>query len=415
MAENLTRRPGVLEWSSFQYPFAIHPKSSVWIWQFLGHQVEAMKTALDFRALVTDMLTLERRSRRSRLVSTQRQHTHILTTTCFLQAWNGRNSGAQGHYPHSVWTKGQDEQGRKHIINLCCIDTTLFAQIWLFRHLRIPVNILEMRDRTGRVFFNFWWCNSNIAQSSFFLFISNVCYIKRYLQKDHLRRHPTNPGNNLQETTRTECIPFPVVIFAASCTGQDKHSTCDHTISHRVQCSTTTIIVSHFTCPGCRRFQAESRSWRRGQGLHWWVQSLQWPGSILWWVPSWFKMIHRCISLVQAAEGSKPSQDLGDVDKAWIADDATATLLNVCMHDNLYFCYACIFWFKADDATATLLNVCMHDNLYFCYACIFWFKVGNFLENPSPHSLHVFYVFSPTHVWIFPFRSDQHIYFRSHS
>lgn len=168
MAENLTRRPGVLEWSSFQYPFAIHPKSSVWIWQFLGHQVEAMKTALDFRALVTDMLTLERRSRRSRLVSTQRQHTHILTTTCFLQAWNGRNSGAQGHYPHSVWTKGQDEQGRKHIINLCCIDTTLFAQIWLFRHLRIPVNILEMRDRTGRVFFNFWWCNSNIAQSSFF-------------------------------------------------------------------------------------------------------------------------------------------------------------------------------------------------------------------------------------------------------
>ena len=79
MAENLTRRPGVLEWSSFQYPFAIHPKSSVWIWRFLGHQVEAMKTALDFRALVTDMLTLERRSRRSRLVSTQRQHTHTHT------------------------------------------------------------------------------------------------------------------------------------------------------------------------------------------------------------------------------------------------------------------------------------------------------------------------------------------------
>ena len=121
-----------------------------------------------------------------------------------------------------------------------------------------------------------------------------------------------------QETTRTECIPFPVIIFASSCTGQEKRSTCGHTISHRVQCSTTTIIVSHFTCPGCRRFQAESRSWRRGQGLHWWVQSLQWPGSILWWVPSWFKMIHRCISLVQAAEGSKPSQDLGDVDKAWI-------------------------------------------------------------------------------------------------
>ena len=99
---------------------------------------------------------------------TKTTHTHILTTTCFLQAWNGRNSGAQGHYPHSVWTKVQDEQGRKHIINLCCIDTTLFAQIWLFRHLRIPVNILEMRNRTGRVFFNFWWCNSNIAQSSFF-------------------------------------------------------------------------------------------------------------------------------------------------------------------------------------------------------------------------------------------------------
>ena len=24
----------------------------------------------------------------------------------------------------------------------------------------------------------------------------------------------------------------------------------------------------HFTCPGCRRFQAKSRSWRRGQGLN---------------------------------------------------------------------------------------------------------------------------------------------------
>ena len=128
----------------------------------------------------------------------------------------------------------------------------------------------------------------------------------------------------------------------------------------------------HFTCPGCRRFQAKSRSWRRGQGLNWWVpiptfqrhmpypdqwreypdQWLPYPDhwweypdhwlpypdqqvltffdiyiyiaswtcslNSMFWVPSWFTMIDCHISLVQAAAGSKPSQGIGDVDKDWI-------------------------------------------------------------------------------------------------